>query len=73
MAIGNLPNSPKAAAFVAYLWKPKTYFKNLMFNFLHGRSKEVLNRLKESFCILTVVVLIVPHISLPYNNTGLAV
>ena len=73
MAIGNLPNSPKAAAFVAYLWTPKTYLKNLMCNFSHGRSNKVLNKLKESFCTLTVVVLIVPHISLPYNNTGLAV
>ena len=33
MAIGNLPNSPKTAAFVAFLWTPKTYFKTLCVSF----------------------------------------
>ena len=41
--------------------------------FFTRSSDKALNRLKESFCALTVVLLIVPDISLPYNKTDLTV
>ena len=44
-----------------------------MRNFSQGISYIVLNTLNESFFTLADAVFIVPHISLPNNNTGLPV
>ena len=66
ITIENLPNKPTTAATVAFLRAPYTYF-----NFSHGRSDSALNKLKEFYCTLDYVVLIVPNDSPPYNKTGL--
>ena len=71
--IGNLPNSPITAAFVVFLLTANKYFGNLMCNFSQGISYIVFNKLNGSFLTLADAVFIVPHISLPYNKTGLTV